>query len=201
MNTKTGYNAKPCNLNNKSAYVAGDLRKTEKTLTLFFIALIILVLTSCGAKTDDQTPEKNVISSQIGGTLDCTFFTWTVESVYSSEYLESEGEPLFPWSDDNKFVIADISTTNIYDHEIPVGNYDFSLEWTDKSNLTHRDNAYESFMDEMYPDETIKQIGESISGKLIFELPKDIFEGRILYDELFDDGSEGNIYCFDFKLE
>ena len=201
MNTNIGFKEKSYRFNIKSVTATGAFRKTQKTFALFIVALIILVLTSCSAKTDDQTPIKNVISAQIGDTLDCTFFTWSVENVYSSEQLESEGEELLPWSDDNKFVIADISITNIYDHEIPVGNYDFSMEWIDTSGATHSDNAYESFMDEMYPDEIIKQVGESESGKLVFEFPKDIYEGRIVYAELFEDGSEGNYYCFDFELE
>jgi hypothetical protein len=144
---------------------------------------------------------EHVYTADTGMTLSNSFFDWTVKSVESAASLIDGEEEILPSTDANKFIIADIIIKNNCDQEIPVGNYDYVILWEDENEESHEDNAFEEFMSGMYPNEVTAQVGETVGGKLIFEVPMDVNEGSIAYYEYYEDEFEGDAYLFSFFLE
>ncbi len=119
-----------------------------------------------------------------------SFFEFTITSASSADELED----YVPQTEGYRFLIADVTVKNVFGETIPVGNYDFYVLWNGGEDV-----AYYSFTDEMYPDDYDLADGESLSGRLVFELPADAADIMIGYTEIWDDDFEGNIYLIEIK--
>ncbi|MDR2105928.1 MAG: DUF4352 domain-containing protein [Coriobacteriales bacterium] len=144
-------------------------------------------------------PYNNVITGEVGDTLTNTFFDWTVNSVTTEETLTIDGEEFEPEGIDYKFVLVDITTKNVYDQVNPMSCSDFTILW-DEDGETTEDVPYGEFMDGMYPEEFDQAVGESDSGILVFEVPKNVDSVIIAYYELWEDDFEGDTYLFEVDL-
>ncbi|MDR0571189.1 MAG: DUF4352 domain-containing protein [Clostridiales Family XIII bacterium] len=142
----------------------------------------------------------HISKAKVGETLNNSFFAWTLEGMSASEALLDGDEEILPSDEGNKFVTAAVRTENISDSPIPVGNYDFLMLWEDVEGAVHEENAYETFMEGMYPDEVTEEPGESQAGFLVFEVPREVSSGMIVYYEYYGDEFEGDAYMFDFTL-
>lgn len=130
-------------------------------------------------------------TGQMNETLICSFFEFSITSANVTDTLAD----YMPQTDGYQFLVADVTAKNIFGDDIPVGNYDFYIMWNGGEDI-----AYESFMDDMYPDEVVLKDGESLSGKLVFELPPDASDIMIGYTEVWEDNFKGNIYLVEIKL-
>jgi hypothetical protein len=142
-------------------------------------------------------PFNSVTTGKVGDTLTNTFFAWTVNSVTSGDSITTtDGDEIFPNEDGYKFVIVDVTTKNVFDQPNPMSCGDFSILWT-KGTETIEDVPFQSFTDEMYPDEIMEEIGQSTSGWVVFEVPQDVTSAMIGYYELWGDNFEGDTYLFE----
>jgi hypothetical protein len=144
-------------------------------------------------------PYNNVTTGKVGDTLTNSFFDWTVKSVTAKDTVIVDGEEYLPSVDGYKFLIVDITTKNVFDQPNPMGNADFSIIWGEGDDITE-DYTYEAFMDGMYPDDFEEAVGQSTSGTLVFEVPKDVHSAYIAYYEIWSDSFEGDTYLFDVKF-
>ena len=194
----------------------------KKITVAFLLLCLALSMTACGNKTDDtadasdasatataQGREYDSLKTQtMGKTTTNLFFEWTVNSVY----VETGALDIYMPTEGTKYVVADITVRNIDDEAILVGNYDFEILWG--SGDTEGDYAYMSFYDEMFPDEQELAVGDSLSGKLVFEVPTDTENVSIIYQEYYvetlsilgknlyedDTATTGDTYCLDVAL-
>lgn len=189
------------------------MSKSKKKLILVLLILgMMFTLAACGGNSDgdaQQTSGSNVlddakkmltaggreygevIAGGMNETLTCSFFDFEITGVKS----ETELEGYQPSQEGYKFVIADVTVKNVFDDPIPVGNYDFNIVWNGGE-----DYAYEEFMDGMYPDDVELAVGETLSGALVFEIPEDINEFMVVYEEYWDDDFQGNTYTIECQL-
>lgn len=144
-----------------------------------------------------------LVTGKVGDTLTCTFFEFSISNVETKDELDGYK----PNTEGNKFVTADVAVKNIFTDEegkpesIPVGNYDFTIIWSTEEETAEEDHyAYASFMDGMYPDDVTLAGGESLSGKLVFEIPAGINDFGISYVEIFDDEFKGDTYVVECAL-
>lgn len=138
-----------------------------------------------------------LITGSVGETLTNTFFSFTINDVKAADELDG----YTPQTEGNKFIIADVTVKNVADDSIPVGNFDFTILWNTEEELSETDKmAYEVFTDGMYPDEVDLEKDGTLSGTLVFEIPADVNEFGIVYDELYDDEFKGNSYVVECKL-
>jgi hypothetical protein len=172
-----------------------------------FAAMLTTVLAfslvGCGSQLDitrmlqaEGRSFNNVTTGKVGDTLTNTFFAWTVRSVEVKDSLIVDGEELLPDTNGYKFLLVDITTKNVFDKANPMGNVDFTIIWTE-GDETKEDFGYYEFMDGMYPDEFMQEVGESASGILVFEVPANVHNANIAYYELWDDDFEGDAYFFE----
>jgi hypothetical protein len=144
-------------------------------------------------------PYNNVTTGRVGDTLTNSFFEWQVSDVVAQDSLMVNGEEIIPNLDGCKFVLVDITTKNVFDQPNPMGNFDFSIIWGEGDDTTE-DISYAEFMGGMYPDSFEQAVGESTSGVLVFEVPKDVHSAIIAYYELWDDEFEGDTYLFELTF-
>lgn len=193
--------------------------KLKNVLAMMLIGCMALGLTACGggeggiagAAGDAASSAVDKVSKmlsargreydklftgEIGDTLTNSFFDFTVNSVTAAEELEG----YTPTQEGYKFIVADITVKNIFDSEIPVGNYDFNIIWGDDSEDSGEDYSFTEFMDGMYPDEVDLAVGETLSGTLVFEVPADETNVGIVYYEIWDDDFLGNTYVVNVDL-
>lgn len=138
-----------------------------------------------------------VITGKTGETLSTAFFDFTVSEVKAAEELDEYK----PQSEGHRFIVAEVSVKNTTDQIIPVGNYDFSILWESEEEIAEEDQyPYKSFMEGMYPDDTTLNPGDTLSGSVVFEIPSDISDFAVVYDEVYDDEFEGDSYMVECKL-
>jgi hypothetical protein len=182
------------------------IRSIAAVFAVALATVLAFSLVACGSQMDitkmlqaEGRSFNNVITGKVGDTLTNTFFEWTVKSVVAKDSLTVDGEELFPETDGYQFLLVDITTKNIFDKSNPMGNSDFSIIWS-KGDETFEDVVYGEFMDGMYPDEFWQEVGQSDSGTLVFEVPKNVNSAVIAYYEVWDDDFEGDAYFFEVSF-
>lgn len=129
----------------------------------------------------------------VGDTMSNDFFDWTVNS-YTTK-TKTHGTSA---GDGYKFVIINMSITNTEDYEYETGNYEFRGVISGQEEDLDSENA---FYDGMIADETTIAPGETITGDVVFKVPKDCTALLINYLEVYGDGSEGNMYWYELSLK
>lgn len=128
----------------------------------------------------------------VGETMSNDFFDWTVNSykTRTKTHGVSAGKGY-------KFVVINMTMKNTEDYEYETGNYEFRAVISGASSDLDSENA---FYDDMIADETTIKPGETITGDVIFKVPKDC-EGLIVnFMETYADDSTGNMYWYELKL-
>ena len=140
------------------------------------------VLYGCGRETS-QTYLR-----EMGDPLAASFIEFAVDEARAKERLADRA----PADEAHQFVVLDMQVKNIFAGEeaIPVGNGDFTLVWDGGEAA-----ASSSFMAGMYPDEQMLAQGESLTGTLVFEVPREVQRFKLVYRERWDDGLWGNTYA------
>ena len=184
------------------------MKSVKKVLALIFGIVITMGLVACGGNGGEKVPDTDsnlidkatkllqaegreynkLFTGKMNETLTSAFFEFKITDAATAEELEG----LTPISEGYKFVVADVEVKNIFDETIPVGNYDFNIYWSGGEDI-----GYEEFFDGMYPDEVDLKVGESLSGKLVFEVPESATDIMVGYTEIWDDDFEGNVYLIE----
>ena len=185
------------------------MKKVNKVLALFLCAVIFMGLAGCASSGENaQSSDTGLIekatrllqaegreydklyTAKMNELLTNAFFEFSIRSAT----IASELEGYVPQTEGYQFLVADVLVKNVFGDTIPVGNYDFDIYWNGGGDV-----AYESFFDEMYPDEMDLADGESIRGKLVYEIPADATDIMIGYTEIWDDDFEGNMYLVEIE--
>lgn len=183
---------------------------TKKLIAILLCLSLMFSFAACGGSGNDvinslassvdtaikaQGREyENLIIQQIGETTANSFFEWTVKSVR----VEKNDLGGYPPSEGTIYLIADILVTNIFTRPVPVGSYDYIIVWGDGDG--EYDYAYQQFYDEMFPDDITLEVGESVQGEVVFEVPITAETASIIYEEIYDDDFVGNTYCVNVDL-
>lgn len=89
-----------------------------------------------------------------------------------------------------------LTVTNTSDETYDIFKDDFQIQWG-KDNFGV---ALEAVDDVMMPDATTLKPGESFSGWMLVNLPQDTNEFVVAYQEMLEDGSDGDAYFVDLSL-
>lgn len=176
----------------------------KRILSMMAILCLALTATACGGSESSHNPLQGIVDknssddhssfAEVGETTENSFFAWTVHDIAIAK--EYEG---YPAAKGYKYVIADITVKNISDQLINVGNYDYMIAWGEGDD--EMDYAYESFGDEMFPDDMDLRYKKEVSGKLVFEVPINASDLYIIYEEVYEDNSVGDVYIFHHVLK
>lgn len=185
----------------------------KKVLAILVTLSMMFSMAACGGDSDggagvvDKVTKMlgsqgrsydELVTGEQGDKLSSEFFDFTITNAESAAELDG----YTPNVEGNQFIVADVAVTNTTDEDIPVGNYDFSIIWDTTAETAEEDHyAYTVFMDGMYPDDEYLTPGDTLSGKLVFELPADVKEFGIAYEEIYDDDFVGDTYVVQCSLK
>ena len=140
----------------------------------------------------DPEDYNTLLDGEIGDTLSTAFFDFKVSSVT----LEDSYENLTP-AEGNKFAIVDIWIQNTMRESIPMFDTDFVFIYGDGDNdyaFPITDGAPDKKTGKMLASEYELGINEETQGILVYEVPADIEEALVYFEEYFDNGEYGQFY-------
>ena len=192
--------------------------------TLLAALAMLLSLAACGegglslklgGGDDVILPDKDgVAAGYEGDTLRTAFFDMKLENPATS----TEFDGLVPdpgW----KFLTADLTHYNYTDHSQPIYDSDFNILWEtgsgDDADVDGDWPLYEEIMDEdgstsyttksdrQMPVEFSLGIHQTRTELLLFQVPEDVQDFYVVFEELYEDGTEegsyGDIFYFRFS--
>ena len=127
------------------------------------------------------------------------FFDYTISSAYLCDAYEG-----YAPADGYRLLVADATIKNTFRESIPMFDTDFQAQWSDDS-----EDAYalpityyvDQVSDQQLPTEYELAVDEERTGALVFEVPEGEKDFSISYLELFEDGSEGDVFFVYFTAE
>lgn len=185
----------------------------KRFVTLLSALMLLVSLTACGegglslkpgGNNDDLIlPDKDgMAQGYVGDTLRTAFFDMTVENPETcTEFDGLTPDPGF------KFLTADITLYNYTDHSQPMYDSDFQILWEgEDADLDGDWPLYEEIMsedgstsyttrsDRQMPTEFSLGIHQTRTELLLFQVPEDIQDFYVVFEKVFDDGTEEGSY-------
>lgn len=157
------------------------------------LAAAVCAFAFCGCKSQGRE-SGNYYDAEEKEFLQTSFFKY---AVISSETLGVMGNSA-PKDEDKTFLSVEVKFKNVFEKAIPMSIYDFELQWDNGNSVTYAENK---FTDSQIPDEWEMKLDETVSGNMVFVVPKDAESFSLVYKEKWDDGFEGNTYAIEFSLE
>lgn len=155
---------------------------------------------AAGTQTEGEEPE--YYSGQLGDVMHTYFFDFSVNDVYMCDdyngRISEEGLSM---------LVADVTITNSFDSEIPMSDWDFQLIWGEGDEEFAYPITSDSETGEALPQVSPEQLpaeyslaqGESINGKLVFDLPEGLSSLSIATMDMYSDDTTGDVYFVDFE--
>lgn len=171
----------------------------RKTGLLIAAGLLCLgLLAGCGPK--EGYAQDGYGEGFMGDTMHTYFFDYTVNSAY----LCDEFEGYIPSLEGYRLLVADVTVKNTFNESIPMYDSDFQVQWnSDDADaydvpITYYTDAVSS---QQLPGEYDLAVDEERSGLLVFEVPEGNADFSISYLELFDDGTQADVFFVFFTAE
>ena len=188
----------------------------KRFVTLLLALMMLMSLAACGegglslkpgGNNDDLIlpDDDGVAVGYAGDTLRTAFFDMTVENPQTC----TEFDGLVP-DPGYKFLTADITLYNYTDYSQPMFDDDFTILWEvgsgDDATLDGDWPVYEEIMDESgntsYTTKSDKQmptqfslgIHQTRTELLLFQVPEDVQDFYVVFEEVYDDGTEEGSY-------
>lgn len=136
----------------------------------------------------------DLFTSLINEPLETSFFKYTINSATS---LSSIGI-VFP-DTYNKFVIVNVTVTNILPETLPMYYDDFQIKWGE-SAAEMSNPIYSIILGNKLKNKFYLKENESVTGNLVFEVPSDKKDLKLEYIEVFDNSLVGSTYQIKFKV-
>lgn len=184
----------------------------KKTVLAALLGCAILALAGCSAKTNQTAQTKadtTVVNTEtledgrevngygegkIGEAVQTSWFAFTINSV---EFVE-EYAGKTP-AEGNEFVVANISVANTFNDVVPMGNYDFQIQWGEGDE----DYGYgmeEILNEDMMPYEYELEKNQTVTGDVVYEIPKvEDAQYSISFLEIYEDDKDGNVFFVYFN--
>ncbi|MDR1604388.1 MAG: DUF4352 domain-containing protein [Gracilibacteraceae bacterium] len=146
----------------------------------------------------DDRPHGAEYTADLGEPLTNQFFAWTATSCT----VKTEIDGRVP-SAGYKFILVDIQVENVFNEELPLGNFDFELVYEENGeeiSIPAYDAETGGVIDGMYPDMEYVAPGDALSGFLLFEAPATVKEAQVVYLEVWADDYEGDKYYYNLNL-
>lgn len=130
----------------------------------------------------------------IGDTVSTVFLDFTVDSVDVEDSYQG-----YTPAGGGRLVVASLTIQNTERYSMPMGQMDFPLVWgTGDSDW---DYPLAQFCDKQFADEYEIPINGSAQGVLVYEVPRDVEDCALVFEEYFEDDTVGEQYAVFFTLD
>lgn len=139
-----------------------------------------LLLTGCSSPQEDMDQHFSV-----GETISTAWFDYTVTQAERTTeyqgYISAEGEQL---------VVVEMTLKSTYSQPVTMYDSDFQLFWPGIDGGDVRCMPVEYYCDSQFPLEYELKAREICSGVLVYQVPQEETEFQLVFQELFDDGTQ-----------
>jgi hypothetical protein len=187
---------------------SGNMNKTKKIVIVFALVLALaLSLSACGVKDQVEGAVENAarsaeeligqflsgdVTGEIGKDYRTEWFSFNIKSINSisdyAGYAPGEG---------NVLVDVVVTETNIFEEALPMGTFDFYLDDTSFVDYIYPISPLD---DTMMPEEFELGIGETVEYHMIYEIPADAADLRLMYTEVDETEAEHTTFTIPVSL-
>jgi len=139
--------------------------------------------------TTDPTTPSGATMGWVGDTLTTAFFDFTVSGAYYFSNINGYTP------DSGKYLVLDLTIKNNQTSELPMFDTDFVLTFGTATVSTIYPVAEQIDVDQL-PKEYKVPVGQSQTGYLVFDVPANITEFLLTYQEEYQSGRVGETYDF-----
>lgn len=145
-----------------------------------------------GSSSGSSSSGTGYIEGDLGDTMKTAWFDFELDSAV----LQSEYDGYVPEAGD-KLLVLDVTMENTFNEPVPMFDNDFDVEWDDP-------DSYELPV-LLYVD------GDALDGEeynlprhgdtdvtMVFEVPEDVEEFILYFDEYYEDGTDGDVFAVYF---
>lgn len=185
----------------------------KKLLTILLAVCLLASLAACGqggagssaggataasvagaSVADDGRETGGYAEGKIGDRMPNEFFAFTVLS--AEKVNEYAG---YTAADGMTLIVAEIKVENIFGDTVPMFSSDFQIQWGSDGEDDY-EYPLEKYADDLMEDAYDLPKKESVTAKVVYEIPADTSEYSISYMEIYEDDFEGNVYFVYFSL-
>ena len=167
----------------------GDVHM-RRSKQLLILLLLLSLLHACSLTNKDSRPHGEKFSYEIGNTIATAFFEWDLDSLEVSRNFRD----YLPEDRQAQFLVCEIRLKNTSSSTLPMSFADFKLVYTDEGGKEQTLYPLEPFLEGQLPDTYQLAKDEMLSGLLIYQIPKNLKQGNLVYQEIYEDHFKGNIH-------
>lgn len=160
----------------------------RKRRVLAVLAALLLLLAACGG---EKEPREEVHA--VGDKITTAFFEYTVSGVSAQKRYQGKTA-----REGNVFVVVWVEIENKENYTLPMGRYDFQLQWGDGED-SYRYPIHQ-YCQEQLPDEYDIPQDEGVEGTLVFQVPREETDLALGYLEIFENDRQGDLFFTYFSV-
>lgn len=145
------------------------------------------------APSDSGNGSEPQTEGYLGDTMSTSWFDFTLEEAYLCDTYES-----YTPAEGNQMLVVSMSIQNTSRFSVPMYQNDFPVLWDSDDEDSGYAEVISAISDDQFEDEYNLGINKSVSGLLVYEVPKDVVDFTVAFMELFDDDEVGDTFFVDF---
>lgn len=155
----------------------------------FLLAAMLILFTACASPEELEKDEIHAVGEKIS----TAFFDYTVTGTTSGRNFEGRRA-----ESGCVFVTVELSIKNTEHYTMPMGRYDFQLQWGGGAD----EYCYplEQYCQAQLPDEYDIPEGESVEGVLVFQVPRSQTDLALGFLEIFENDEQGKAFYTYFTI-
>jgi hypothetical protein len=144
----------------------------------------------------DSRPHGQTLTYGVTDSLTSVFFQLEIDEVKVTRNLSD-----FVPEDRQAMLLAfDLSLENLTSDSLPMSYADFQLIIQDETGKEQILYPLEPFIDGQFPDTYNLEVSKPMSGLLVFQIPKNLKQCQLLYEEIYEDDFKGNRHLVTFII-
>lgn len=147
------------------------------------LALLVLTMTLSACGGEERT------EFRVGEEVSTYWFKFTVESVEQTDCYEGREA-----AEGSRLLLCELSLENTFDGPVPMGQGDFVLLWEDETGTEQGAFPLAHYTQSQLPDEYDLAKDEERTGLLIYEVPKEVAQAWLLFEEQYVSGESESDY-------
>jgi hypothetical protein len=163
---------------------------------ILLLLVVTLLLTACQPVVEDPRPNGETLTYQVTDIVTSAFFQLQIEKFSVSRNLND----YIPVDRQALLLAMDLIIENSTDSSLPMSYADFQLIYKDDSGKEQIIYPLEPFLESQFPDTYTLENKDTKSGTLVFQIPKDLQQCHLQYQEIYEDDFLGNRHLIEIVL-
>ena len=163
---------------------------------ILLFLVFLLLLSACQPMVQDPRTSGETLAYQVADTVTTAFFELQIEKTMVSRNLND----YIPVDRQALLLAMTLIIENRTGNSLPMSYADFQLVYKDDSGKEQILYPLEPFLEIQFPDTYTIEKDDIKSGTLVFQIPKDLQQCQLLYQEIYEDDFLGNRHLIEILL-